>query len=81
MIEITAHAAQRYCERVSPMPLVDARAEIGSHCRAIEVAAAFGCSTVRLGNGARLVLDGSRVVTVYARGWLPRAIRGSEQSA
>jgi len=67
-IIITAHAAQRYVERVNPsMTLDQTRVEIASHSAAIRVAAAFGCRCVRTGLGAKLVLDGESVVTVLPR--------------
>lgn len=67
-IIITAHAAERYQERIAPhLSLDQARAEIATHERAILCAANFGCSCVRLGNGAKLILAEDRVVTVIAR--------------
>ena len=63
---ISAHACQRFVERVNPkLTLAEAHAEIEAHARAIEAALSLGCKCVRLGNHARLILDGPRVVTVY----------------
>jgi len=68
-VTVSAHAARRWIERVDPAAtLDDARAIIHTHDRAIAKAAAFGCETVVLGCGARLILDGANVVTVLARG-------------
>lgn len=67
LICITSHAAVRYCERVDPsITPVEAMAAIGEHMRVLEIAAAFGCSTVKLGSGVRLVLKGYHVTTVLA---------------
>lgn len=64
---ISAHAAQRYIERVEPGLTVDeARAEIRSHERAIQSALSIGCQSVRLANGVRIIVDCQlgQVVTV-----------------
>lgn len=78
-IIITTHAAHRWIERINPRATFDqAIAEIEAHTRAIQVAAEFGCHYVRLGNGARLVLDGARVTTVLSRGMgIPPAMVGA----
>lgn len=73
MIHVTRHAADRYYERVEVCP--DPRAAILAHAIAIERAALAGSRCVRLGNGARLVLDGLTVVTVYRKGDMPRQIK------
>jgi hypothetical protein len=75
MIHVTAHAAQRFIERVAACTLDQARAHILSHAKAIEAAADFHCEVVRCAGGERLVLDGTRVLTVYGRGELPRQCR------
>ena len=68
MIEVTAHAAERYIERVEPaLTYEQARAKLLTFERAVTAAAGFGCKVVRLGNGGKLVLDGARVVTVLGR--------------
>lgn len=68
MIHVTHHAADRWVERVSPQLSRDqAAAEIRDHTPAIVKAAEFGCTIVRLGNGARLILEGRKVITVYGR--------------
>jgi hypothetical protein len=76
MIHVTNHAAQRFVERARPdLSLAGAKAEIRTHERAILAAAGFGCHQLKLGCGARLILDetdkSGRVVTV-----LPKAGRG-----
>lgn len=65
---VSQHAALRFVERIAPhMSLAEARAEIASHARAIEIAAQFGAPVVRLGNGAKLILKADTVVTVIER--------------
>lgn len=67
MIHITAHAAERFIERIDGRLTFDqAREAIAAHAPAIEKAAAFGCKVVKLGCGGRLVLEGTKVVTVLA---------------
>jgi hypothetical protein len=75
-VTITAHAALRYCERVDPSltPLEAVRA-ILRHTAAIETAARFQCSIVKLGNGARLILKGLDVVTVLSPAQRAPALR------
>lgn len=71
-MNISHHARVRWIERVDPSAsLDDAARAIGASERAIEAAATFGCSVVRLGNGARLVLAGDSVLTVMAPGSRP----------
>ena len=67
MATITNHALQRYIERVAPVPLREAREAIEHAFPAIHCAARIGCTLVVLGNGARLRLDGDKVVTVLAK--------------
>lgn len=67
MAVITAHAAQRYAERVAPVDPSDARLAMLAASPAIDCAARIGCDVVVLGNGARLVLDGDIVVTVLSK--------------
>lgn len=62
---VTTHAVARWCERVDPRATADqARHAMLACARAVDAAAAFGCPTVRLGSGARLILEGETVVTV-----------------
>jgi hypothetical protein len=75
MIHVTPHACERYIERVAPVSLAEAREAIMSHAKAIEAAADFRCEVVRCAGGERLVLSGTRVLTVYGRGELPRQCR------
>lgn len=80
-VTLTQHSVERYIERVRPCAWNEAEADLLSHERAILTAAAMGCRTVRLGNGARLVLDGATIVTVYParkavkNSFVPRALR------
>lgn len=75
MISISPHAIHNFIERVAACSRDEARASIMTHEKAIECAADFGCEIVKLGDGSRLVLDGTRVLTVYARHALPRQCR------
>lgn len=64
---ISHHAAERFIERVSPLlTMAQARDAIRSYGRGIEAACNMGCKCVRLGGGARLVIDWQmrEVVTV-----------------
>jgi hypothetical protein len=72
MIHVTNLAAELFVERARPdLSLDGAKAEIRTHERAILVAARFGCSQLKLGCGARLVIDASdpagRVITVLPK--------------
>ena len=75
MAFVTQHAAERYVERVNPELTVEqAKAAMMASARAIDTAAAFGASCVRLGNGARLMLQGDVVVTIKTPiGWVPQS--------
>jgi hypothetical protein len=77
VIHITTHAIERFIERIAACTTAQAREHILSHSKAIHAAADFHCDIVRLGDGSRLVLDGTRVLTVYGRGNLPRQCRRS----
>lgn len=71
---VTAHAAQRYVERINPsLTAREARLAIRQHHVIINKAADIGCHVVKLGCGARLVLDGVTVITVLEKGWLAHA--------
>jgi hypothetical protein len=75
MITVTHHACERFAERVEQCSIGAARDRILGSARAIEAAAAFGCAIVKLGGGARLILEGLTVVTVYERHARPRQCR------
>ncbi|MFN3943912.1 MAG: hypothetical protein ACK4K7_03135 [Allosphingosinicella sp.] len=81
---VTAHARQRWCERIDPRAtLEEAAAAMQLSSRAVEIAAAFGCRVVRTG-AAKLVLEGETVVTVIPRNWIcrePVAARTAEERA
>lgn len=62
MIHVTAHAIERYQERVANVPDEEARVAICSP--AVLKAAEFGATYVRLGTGQRIVIEDGRVVTV-----------------
>lgn len=65
MVFITAHAIQRYRERVADVAnVVDV---ILAAEPIINRAAEIGCRTVILGNGARLKLKGDVVCTVIGK--------------
>ena len=56
MAYVTDHAVLRYLQRHCGIDVEAIRAELT--VRGIDVAANFGCGTVKLGNGARLRLQG-----------------------
>jgi uncharacterized protein (DUF2252 family) len=62
MIHVTEHAIDRYRERVEAVSADAARIALSSE--AIVTAANFGAPYVKLGTGQRVVLEGSRVITV-----------------
>lgn len=67
-IRVTHNAAVCYIERIDgTLTIEQATARITEHDKAIRTAADFGCHCIRLGNGAKLVLDGLVVVTVLRR--------------
>jgi hypothetical protein len=75
-VHVTEHAIDRYCERVENLSRPAVRKLIHRSDRMIAAASAFGAHTVRLGNGARLVITGRRqvrVVTVLGRGMINAA--------
>ena len=61
-IHITAHAIERYIERVAPVTPDEAHAALDS--AAVRCAAEIGARFVRLHGGQRIVLQGCTVVTV-----------------
>jgi hypothetical protein len=65
MAYISDHAVLRWLERVRGIDIEAVRREMMSP--AIDTAAAFGCDTVKMGNGARLKLNGDVVSTVFAK--------------
>jgi hypothetical protein len=67
MCTITDHALLRYLERVWGIDVPGARAEMLTASGAVDLAADFGCDTVKLGNGGRLRLAGQTVVTVLPK--------------
>ncbi|MAW99555.1 MAG: hypothetical protein CMN72_07880 [Sphingomonas sp.] len=70
MIEVTHHAAMRFTELVDPSLTIDqARRAIMTHEPAIRCAAENGCHCVRIGCGAKLIIENWRVVTVCTRKW------------
>ena len=74
-IIITAHAAQRYVERIDPtLNLDQAREAIRSHSAVLAKAWAFGCHAVLAGKAKIVLQEGvtgaPTVVTVkHARNW------------
>lgn len=67
-MSVTAHAIERWIERVAPVAWAEAEAAMLAAAPIVDRAAAIGCSVVIIGNGARLVLDGATVVTVLGKG-------------
>jgi hypothetical protein len=74
-VHVTNHACSRFIERVAACSIDQAREHILAHTKAIEAAAAFHCEVVLCGNGERLILQGTRVLTVYAAHERPRQCR------
>lgn len=66
MIHVTSHAIQRYQERVANLPRDLVIAAL-NHPR-IQRAAMFGCPSVILGTGQRVILSGHNVVTIKPKG-------------
>lgn len=67
-VQVSLHAIARWQERVAACSVEEARAAILASARVIERAVEFGASTIRLGNGARLIVDNGLVITVLAKG-------------
>lgn len=65
MIIVSDHALLRYLERVRGIHVEAIRAELSSP--AVHQAVAMGCTTVKLGCGARLKLRGNHVTTVLGK--------------
>lgn len=61
-LHVTSHAVIRYQERVEAVDEATAYARL--NCPAVIVAAEFGCCSVKLAHGQRVVLKGETVVTV-----------------
>lgn len=66
MLTITAHAIDRYRERVADLPRDEIIRALSSPV--IEQAARMGAVSVILGTGQRVVLAGSCVVTIKPKG-------------
>jgi len=64
-VEITAHAIERYRERVADVSVDEARQALLSP--AVLQAAEFGAPYVRLGTGQRIVIANGAVVTVLPK--------------
>lgn len=67
---VTAHAINRYIERVAPVARDKAESALSSP--AFDTAAKFGARCVILGTGHRAILQGWRVVTVLPHRRRPR---------
>ena len=76
MAHVTAHAILRYQERVEPVTAEKAREIMMGASLTIDKASAFGCDLIVLGNGARLRLDGDRIVTVLGKRCVKQARHG-----
>jgi hypothetical protein len=75
---ITQHSVDRYIERVAPVTQDEARRRLALAEKTVLTAASFGCCCVKLGCGARLALEGARIITVYpphSKGFRPRSTR------
>lgn len=76
-VHVTMHACERYIERVNgKLTIKEAAEAIRGHASAIEAAARFRCHTVIMGEGGKLLLAGTRVVTVLPRTsrYMPRGL-------
>ncbi len=74
MAYVTDHAVLRYLERHCGVDVEAVRAHLTVN--GIDAAAEFGCSVVKLGDGARLKLSGATAVTcVEKRGRRPGRAR------
>lgn len=78
---ITQHAVERYIERVAAVTQAEARRRLATAEKAVLAAASIGCRCVKLGCGARLALEGTKIITVYpaspndSRRFRPRSTR------
>lgn len=72
-VHITAHAIQRFRERVADLPEAEVRERLRSPF--ITAAADFGAHVVRLGTGQRIVIGEHCVVTVLPAENYRRTIR------
>lgn len=72
-LHVSNHAVLRYQQRVAPVSMEQARAALSS--TAIQRAAEFGATYVRLGTGQRVVIQGSTVVTVQPADHYARQIK------
>lgn len=65
MSHVTDHAVLRYLERHHGIDVEAIRAQL--NVPGIDIAAAFGCATVKLGDGSRLKLKGDVACTCFER--------------
>lgn len=65
MSHVTDHAVLRWLERVAGIPVEAVRQHLSVN--GIDTAAAIGCDTVKMGDGVRLRLSGSTVVTCLGK--------------
>lgn len=63
MIHVSAHAIQRFQERVDNIP-ADQVVSLLRQNRAVQSAISFGATYVKLGTGQRIVLKNGAIVTV-----------------
>lgn len=63
MSHVTDHAVLRYLERHHGIDVEAIRARL--NVPGIDIAAAFGCATVKLGDGSRLKLRGDTACTCF----------------
>jgi hypothetical protein len=62
---VSDHAVLRYLERVKGIDIEAIRAELSTPT--IDVAAQFGCDTIKRGDGSRMKLQGDVVSTVLGK--------------
>lgn len=66
---VTEHAIDRYIERIEPIGRSEAHASIAAAENAIELAASLGAHIVKTAK-AKLILQGTRVVSVIPKSWI-----------
>lgn len=71
-IHITRHAQERYAERIMAADPTSTLEDVAKLSRTIEMAIEFGCSTVVMRNGARLVVRDGCVITVLPKRSRPK---------
>jgi len=77
MIHVTAHAVQRFQERVANLPLTAIRAALDTP--AIRLAIRIGAPYVCLPTGQRVVIEGETIVTILPKDHKPGRMSGIQR--